>query len=93
MSSGTKIVSLDCDRLDGRARRHPPEERQLHRAHRHLRRHELQRAAAVPRALDEALLLEVREVLVDGGQRAQAEVLADLLDRGGVALALDVAAR
>ena len=34
---------------------------------------------------------EVREVLVDGGQRAQAEVVGRLLDRRRVALALDVA--
>src|SRR5262249_50671949 len=36
------------------------------------------------------LLLEVRQVLVHGGERAQAEVLADLLDGGGVTLPLDV---
>ena len=90
MSSGTKIVSLARDRLDRRAGGDPAEQRQLDRPHGDLGRHELEGAAAVPVPLDEALLLEVGQVLVDGGERAQAEVLGGLLDGGRVALALDV---
>jgi len=66
------------------------EKRQLDRLDLHARGHQLESAAAIPVALDEPLLLQVREVLVDSGQRPQAEVLGCLLDRRRVPVALDV---
>ena len=53
------------------------------------RREQLDRAAAVPGAADEALLLEVGQVLVHRGQRRQAEAPADLLEARRVAVLLD----
>ncbi len=49
----------------------------------------IERAAAVVGARDEALVLEVGDVLVDGGQRFEAEAPGDFLIGGGIAVALD----
>ena len=76
-------------RLDRRAGRDVAEQRQLDRPPAHPRRDELDRTAAVPRALDDALLLQVREVLVHGRQRRQVEAPADLLQARRVAVLLD----
>ena len=85
------MVSVPRDGLDGRAGGHPAQQRQLDRLDPDLGGGQLERAAAVPGPLDEPLVLQVGQVLVDRGQRGEAEVLADLLDGGRVALALDVA--
>ncbi len=41
-------------------------------------------------ALEEALVLEIGDVLVDGGERAEAEAGGDLLVGGGVAVLREV---
>ena len=43
-------------------------------------------AAAIMRALEQSLGLEVGDVLVDGGERTEAKAGSDLLIRGGVAV-------
>ena len=50
---------------------------------------DVERAAAVVGARDEALVLEVGDVLVHGGQRFEAEAAGDFLIGGGIAVALD----
>src|SRR5262245_21783428 len=77
------------DRLDGNAGGDVPEERQLDGPAAEARRDELDRAAAVPGALDEALFLQVGQVLVDRSERRQTETAADLLQAGRVAVLLD----
>ena len=44
-------------------------------------------AAAIVRALEQALCLEIGDVLMDGGEGAEAEAGGDFLVRGGVAVA------
>jgi hypothetical protein len=46
------------------------------------RRQQFDRAAAIPRTPDEALFLEIRQVLLDRGERRQAEAASDLLQLG-----------
>src|SRR5438093_410089 len=53
------------------------------------RRHHLVRAAPVRGALDEAFFREVGEVLVDRGERREAEAAADLLEARRVAVLAD----
>src|SRR6185369_10605425 len=77
------------DGLDGPTRRDVSEERQLDGAPADARGHELDRPAAIPRALDEAFFLQIREVLVDRGQRRQTEAPADFLQAGRVAVLLN----
>ena len=77
------------DRFDRRAGGDVPEQRQLDRPAAEARRDQLDRPAPVPRALDEALFLQVGEVLVDGGERRQAEAPADFLQARRVAVLLD----
>src|SRR5262249_24137312 len=77
------------DRLDRDARGDVPEQRQLDSAPAEARRDELDGAAAVPRPLDEALFLQVGQVLVDRGERRQAEAAADFLEARRVAVLLD----
>jgi hypothetical protein len=77
--------------FDGRPGSDPPEERQLDGPYLDVGRNELERPAPVPGALDKPLLLKVRQVLMDRRQRAEAEVLSDLLDGRGVAFPVDMA--
>src|SRR6185503_8557639 len=65
------------------------EQRQLESASANSRRNDLDRPAAVPRPADEAFLLQVGEVLVDGGERRQVETAPDFLEARGVAVLLD----
>ena len=51
--------------------------------------HHLDRAAAIPGALDEALFLQIRQVLVHRGERRQAEAPADFFEARRVAVLLD----
>jgi len=53
------------------------------------RRHHLDRPAAVPGPADEAFLLEVGEVFVDGRERRQTETSSDFLEARRVAVLLD----
>ena len=76
-------------RLDRRAGGDVTEQRQLDRAPAQAGRHQLDRAAAIPGALDEALFLEVGQVLVHRRERRQAEAPADLLEARRVAVLLD----
>ena len=52
-------------------------------------RQQLDRAAAIPGAPDEALFLQVGEVLVHRRQRRQAEAFADFLQARRIAVLLD----
>ncbi len=79
-SSGHGDRFVRRDRLDRQAGGDEAEERQLDRAPAGSRRHHLDRAAAVPRALDEALFLQVRQVLVHRGERREAEAATDFLE-------------
>ena len=88
-SSGTAIVSFEATASIGRPGRDVAEQRQFDRAAAGSRRHHLDRPAAVPRALDEALFLQVGEVLVHRRQRREAEAAADFLEARRVAVLLD----
>ena len=77
------------DRFDRGAGGDEAEHRQFHRAAAETRRDQLDRAAPVPGALDESLLLQVGQVLVHRRQRRQAEAAADFLQAGRVAVLLD----
>ena len=77
------------DRFDRPAGGDIAEQRQFDRAAAEARRDQLDRAAAVPGALDEALFLQVGEVLVDRGERREAEAAADFLEARRVAVLLD----
>jgi len=81
------------DRLDGRPRRHPPEERDGDRGAGGRRLRQLERAAVVREPPDAPFALEVGQVLVHGGQRAQREMPSDLVERGRVAVLGDVRAQ
>ena len=83
------MVSVPGDGLDRHAGGDVAEQRQLDRAAAGAAGQQLHRAAAVPGALDEPLLLEVGQVLVDRGQRRQAEAAADFLQARRVAVLLD----
>lgn len=76
-------------RLDWRAGGDVSKERQFHGAPANPRRHELDRPAPVPCALDEALLLQIRQVLVDSRERGQPESSTDFFQARGVAVLLD----
>ena len=77
------------DRFDRHAGRDVAEHRQFERALPGARRQQLDRAAAVPGAADEALFLQVRQVLVHRGERRQAEAPADFLEARRVAVLLN----
>ena len=77
------------DGLDRRAGGDEPEQRQFQGAAAAARRHQLDRAAAVPRPTDEPLLLEIRQVLVHRRERRQPEPAANLLEARRVAVLLD----
>src|SRR2546422_619188 len=62
----------------------------LRRAGLPLRRHDLDSAAFVVGTPDIALALKVGEMLVNRGERLEAELAGDFLEARGVALGLDV---
>ena len=53
------------------------------------RRYHFHRSAAIPGPFDEALFLQVRQVLVYGGQRREAEATADFLEARRIAVLAD----
>ena len=77
------------DRLDRPAGGDVAEQRQFDGAAAEAGRDQFDRAAPVPGALDEALFLQVGEVLVDRGERREAETAADFLEARRVAVLLD----
>ena len=77
------------DRLDRHARRDIAEHRQLDGAAAGAAGEQFHRAAAIPRPADEALFLQVGEVLVHRRQRRQAEAFADFLEARRIAVLLD----
>ena len=82
------VGAADClDRLAGGDQ---PEQRQLGGAGLPLGRDDLDRATLVPGAADEALALQVREMLVHRGERLKGEPLSDLLETRGIPLVADV---
>src|SRR5205085_1259278 len=88
---GTALIPPDdAHRLDRLAGRDQSVQRQLAGAGLTARRHDFDAATLVVRATDVALALEVREVLVHGGERAERETLRDLLEARGVSLGGDL---
>ena len=83
------MVSFEATASIGEPAATKPEQRQLDGAAAGAGRHHLHRPAAVPGALDEALFLQVRQVLVHRGQRREAEAPADFLEARRVAVLLD----
>ena len=79
----------DGHRLDGHAGGDVAEQRHLDGAAAGTARQQLDRAAAIPGAPDEALFLQIGEVLVDRGQRRQIEAPADFFQARRVAVLLD----
>src|SRR6266536_3251258 len=79
------------NRLDRLARGDQAEQRELGGAGLALGRDDLDRTALVVRAPDEALPLEVGQMLVDRGERLEVEVVRDLFEARGIALGFDVA--
>src|SRR2546425_10514663 len=77
--------------LNGLARRHEPEQRQLGGAGLPLGRHDFYGPALVVGAADVALTLEVGEMLVHRGQGLKPELSSDLLEARRVALGCDMA--
>ena len=77
------------NRFNGCSRGHVAQERKLERSCARVHRYQLDGTAAIPRASDESLLLEVRQMLVHRCQRGQAEAPPDFLEAGGVAVLLD----
>src|SRR2546425_5558792 len=71
--------------LNGLARRHEPEQRQLGGAGLPLRRHHFYGPALVVGAADVAFALEGWEMLVHRGQGMKTELSSDLLEAPGVA--------
>src|SRR5260370_6489945 len=76
---------------DRRAGRDETVQRQLGGAGLTARRYDLDAAALVVSAPDVPFALEVREVLVHCGERAETEALGDLLEARGIALGSDLA--
>ena len=76
-------------RFDRQARRDIPQQRQLDRAPAQPGRHQFDRPAAVPGALDEPFVLQIGEMLVDRCERRQTESTADFLQARRVAVLLD----
>src|SRR5207249_1741744 len=83
----------DLHRLDRRPRRDPTEERDLYGTRDPGLRYELERPTVIRDAPDASLSLEVVQVLVHGGERGEAEVAPDLVERRRIAARLDVAAQ
>ncbi len=83
------MVSLPTTASIGDAGGDVAEQRQFERAAAEAGRDQLDRAAAVPRPLDEAFFLEVGQVLVHRRQRREPEAPADFLEAGRVAVLLD----
>ena len=83
------MVSFDATASIGSAGGDVAEQRQLDRAAAGARRHHLDRSAAVPRALDEALFLQVGEVLVHRRERRQTEAATDLFETRRIAVLAD----
>ncbi len=52
-------------------------------------RQNIERAAAIVRAGEQALVLQVGDVLVDGGDGAEIEAAGDFFERRGIAVSLD----
>src|SRR5207248_5240340 len=75
--------------FDGETGRDVAQQRQFDRAAAGSGRHHLDRPAAVPCALDEALFRQVRQVLVDRRQSRKTEAPADFLEARRVAVLLD----
>lgn len=80
---------LGYNRLDGLAGRDVSQQRQFESAASASGGDHLNRATTVPRSLDEALLLKVAQVLVNGGKRRQTETTTYLLETRCVAVLLN----
>src|SRR5690606_37571854 len=78
------------DRLDGGAGCDVAEQRQFQGTLAGGRGNQLDGATAVPRPSDEALLLQVGEVLVNRGERGEVEAIADFFEARRIPVALDV---
>src|SRR5262245_54658132 len=77
------------DGLDGNSGGDVAEHWQLDRAMPGSRREQFDRTAAVPGSTDEALLLEIGQVLVDRGERRKTETPADFFETRRVAMLLN----
>src|SRR5260221_6802287 len=81
---GNRDRFVRCHRFDRQAGGHIAEQRQLDRAASRARRHHFDRSASIPRPLDEAFLLKVRQMLVHCGERRETEAAADFFEAGRV---------
>src|SRR5204863_7974248 len=82
---------VPADGLDRLARRDETKQGQLGGPSLTLGRYDFDRAALVMRPADVPFSLQIGEVLMDCGERVEAELAGDLLEAGGVPLGIEVA--
>lgn len=76
-------------RFNGKPSSDVAEQRELDRAAARTSLDHFNRSASIPGALDEAFFLQVRQVLMNRGERREAESLADFLEAGRVTVLLN----